>query len=67
MIAIINAIRLAAKQRFPDQSIRAACPAAEGSDADLTAATFLIRHPVAYVTALLPPLRDAGDASLGVQ
>jgi carboxyl-terminal processing protease len=48
-------------------AIRAACPAAEGSDADLTAATFLIRHPVAYVTALLPPLRDAGDASLGVR
>ncbi len=41
-------------------AIRAACPAAEGSDADLSVARFLIQHPVAYVTALLPPLRDAG-------
>jgi carboxyl-terminal processing protease len=48
-------------------AIRAACPAAEGSDADLTAAKFLIQHPVGYVTALLPPLRDAGEATLGVR
>ncbi len=48
-------------------AIRAACPAAEGSDVDLTAASFLIQHPVAYVTALLPPLRDVGEASLGVR
>jgi carboxyl-terminal processing protease len=48
-------------------AIRAACPAAEGSDADLTAAKFLIHHPVAYATALLPPMRDAADASVGVR
>jgi carboxyl-terminal processing protease len=48
-------------------AIRAACPAAEGSDDDLTAARFLIQHPVAYVTALLPPMHDAGAASLGVR
>jgi hypothetical protein len=48
-------------------AIRAACPAAEGSDADITSARFLIQHPVAYVTALLPPMRDAEAASLGVR
>jgi carboxyl-terminal processing protease len=48
-------------------AIRAACPAAEGSDADISAARFLIQHPVAYVTALLPPMRDANGASLGVR
>ena len=36
--------------------IRAACPAAEGSDADMQAATFLVAHPKAYQTALLPAL-----------
>ncbi len=36
---------------------RSACPAAEGRDADLTAAKFLIAHPNAYNAALLslPP------------
>ncbi len=48
-------------------AIRAACPAAEGSDVDITAARFLIQHPAAYVSALLPPMHDAGAASLGVR
>jgi carboxyl-terminal processing protease len=48
-------------------AIRAACPAAEGSDADLPAARFLIQHPVAYVTALLPPMRDAARSRMGVR
>jgi len=48
-------------------AIRAACPAAEGGDVDLTAAKFLIQHPVAYVTALLPPMRDAGGTPLGAR
>jgi carboxyl-terminal processing protease len=39
--------------------IRNACPAAEGSEADMRAAHFLIDHPEAYATALLP--RAAGD------
>ena len=38
-------------------AIRSACPAAEGREADLDVARFLIRNPAAYVTALLPPLR----------
>jgi len=48
-------------------AIRAACPAAEGTDADVAAARFLIQHPVAYVTALLPPLRDSEATNLGVR
>jgi carboxyl-terminal processing protease len=48
-------------------AIRAACPAAEGTDLDLAAAKFLIQHPVAYVSALLPPLRDAAQTSAGIQ
>ncbi len=48
-------------------AIRAACPAAEGSDADLTVAQFLIQHPVAYVTALLPPMREVGRSAQGVR
>jgi carboxyl-terminal processing protease len=48
-------------------AIRAACPAAEGSDADISAARFLIQHPAAYATALLPPMREAGRVSLGVR
>lgn len=48
-------------------AIRAACPAAEGSDVDITAARFLIQHPVAYVTALLPPMRDPEAASLDMR
>jgi len=35
--------------------IRAACPAAEGREADLVAARTLLESPVAYATALLPP------------
>lgn len=31
------------------------CPASEGSEADMFAAGFLIRHPAAYAAALLPP------------
>ncbi len=34
---------------------RAACPAAEGKDQDLTVAKYLLTHPNAYATALLPP------------
>jgi len=37
-------------------AIRNACPAAEGRDDDVIAARFLIDHPGAYATALLPPL-----------
>lgn len=48
-------------------AIRNACPAAEGSEADITAARFLIQHPAAYATALLPPMRDSGQASVGVR
>jgi carboxyl-terminal processing protease len=33
--------------------IRAACPASEGSDADMDAAAFLMKHPGAYRAALL--------------
>jgi len=45
-------------------AIRAACPAAEGRDADLDAARFVIGNPAAYATALLPPLRDSGQLSV---
>jgi carboxyl-terminal processing protease len=44
--------------------IRNACPAAEGRDADLTAARFLIDTPSAYAAALLAGSRDgAGRAA----
>lgn len=36
-------------------AVRAACPAAQGSDADLVAARWLIAHPKAYAAARLPP------------
>lgn len=36
-------------------AIRAACPAAVGSEADMTAARELIDNPAAYAAALLPP------------
>ena len=36
-------------------ALRGACPAAEGRDGDLETAKFLIGHPAAYATALLPP------------
>ena len=34
---------------------RAACPASEGRDQDVTVAKYLLAHPNAYVTALLSP------------
>jgi len=37
-------------------AIRAACPAAEGRDADMAAARFLVQTPRAYATALLRPV-----------
>ncbi len=37
-------------------AIRSTCPAAEGRDADLATARFLINTPPAYRAALLPPL-----------
>jgi carboxyl-terminal processing protease len=43
-------------------AIREACPAAEGSDLDLLAAELLVAHPLAYATALLPPLAAASAA-----
>jgi carboxyl-terminal processing protease len=49
-------------------AIRNACPAAEGRDADLDVARLLIRSPVAYAAALLPPLRSTADPSaVGIQ
>lgn len=36
--------------------MRAICPAAEGGDLDLVAARALLRSPVAYAAALMPPL-----------
>lgn len=39
------------------QSIRDACPATLGRSADLAVARALIANPVAYATALLPPMR----------
>jgi carboxyl-terminal processing protease len=38
--------------------LRAACPAAEGRQADLEAARVLIANPAAYAAALLPPMVD---------
>ena len=43
--------------------IRQACPAAEGRDIDLDAAQFLIDHPTAYRTALLPPAAGIAAAA----
>lgn len=48
-------------------AIRNACPAAEGSEADITAARFLIEHPAAYAAALLPPMRDSSQVGARVQ
>lgn len=53
--------------------LRAACPAAVGSDLDLVAARFLTTHPLAYAQALLPsppaapamPAPSAPPASAG--
>ncbi len=39
------------------EDIRATCPAAEGTSADLLAARYLIANPAAYAAALLPPMR----------
>ena len=43
-------------------AIRNACPAAEGGDADLAAARFLIHNQKAYDSALLPPQLRAAEA-----
>ena len=40
-------------------SLRAACPAAEGREADMSIARQLVDNPALYAAALLPPLRDA--------
>ena len=48
----------AARAPLPSAEIveqRSACPAAEGRDADMTTAKFLITHPNAYKAALLSP------------
>ena len=39
------------------QTIRGACPATTGRDADIAAARALIANPAAYAAALLPPMR----------
>ena len=46
--------------------IRAACPASEGRDEDIAAARFLVAHPAAYKTALLPEPK-ATEASAPAQ
>lgn len=38
-------------------ALRDACPAAEGREADLQTARYLLTHPAAYAAALLPPMR----------
>jgi carboxyl-terminal processing protease len=42
-------------------ALRSACPAAEGRDLDLETARALIQDPAAYASALLPPMRRAGQ------
>jgi len=66
MAAPLAAHRAARAPMPPAQmlAIRAKCPAAEGRDADLDAARFVIGNPAAYATALLPPLRDSGQLSV---
>jgi len=47
----------AARAPLPNAEIvdlRTACPAAEGRDADMATARYLVDHPVAYATARLP-------------
>jgi len=39
--------------------LRAACPAAEGREADLTTARLLVENPAMHAAALMSPLRDA--------
>ncbi len=49
---------LAARAPVPPAEVveqRAACPAAEGKDQDVTVAKYLLTHPNAYATALLSP------------
>ena len=49
---------LAARAPVPPAEVveqRAACPAAEGKDQDVTVARYLLTHPNAYATALLSP------------
>jgi carboxyl-terminal processing protease len=62
----LSADRSARAPLAPTQvlAIRNACPAAEGRDADLETARFLIQNPAAYAAALLPPLRDNGQLSV---
>jgi carboxyl-terminal processing protease len=43
-------------------AIRSACPAAEGREADLAAARYLIGHPAAYQAALLPRMPTQSSA-----
>ena len=45
--------------------LRAPCPAAEANDSDIAAAHWLIDHPTAYQTALLPPISGANEAGGG--
>jgi len=47
-------------------AIRGACPAAVGREADLDTARVLIHDPAAYAAALLPPLEDTSQSSVGV-
>ncbi len=44
-------------------TIRNACPAAVGRDADMDAARTLVRDPASYAAALLPPIRESADYS----
>jgi len=63
MQAAVNAERNARAPLTPEQmlTIRSACPAAVGTDADLETARALIENPAAYAAALLPPMRSAGE------
>jgi carboxyl-terminal processing protease len=45
--------------------IRNACPAAEGRDADITAARYLVEHPAAYDAALIGPPPPPASAASG--
>ena len=60
MAAALTRHRAARAPIPPEEALalRAACPAADGTDADLAAARFLIETPDAYAAALLP--RAAG-------
>jgi carboxyl-terminal processing protease len=66
MAPAVSAERDARAPLTPAQtlSIRNACPAAEGREADIEAARVLIHDPAAYAAALLPPLRQNGALSV---